>query len=76
MKMKIICPCFFILGIVNSKTVQKTQNIYGNAISDIDKYLTLVGNDMLSEVVNELKIPSESQYLPEPPPHTEVARYA
>ena len=76
MFLKLINLCF-ILNMANGKSTQRTQNIFGNEISDVEKYLTMAESDMMSVISDEsdLSILKESQEFPEPPPHTEVARY-
>ena len=73
---KLINLCF-VLNMVNGKNTQRTQNIFGNEISDVEKYLTKAESDVMSKIsdVSDLSISTESEEFPEPPPHTEVARY-
>lgn len=76
MFLKLINLCF-LLNMVNGRSTQRTQNIFGNEISDVDKYLTMAESDVMSLISDEsdLSILTESEEFPEPPPHTEVARY-
>ncbi|XP_023344801.1 protein CREG1 isoform X2 [Eurytemora carolleeae] len=75
MFLKLINLCF-LLNMVNGKSTQRTQNIFGNEISDVDKYLTMAESDVMSLISDEsdLSILTESEEFPEPPPHTEVSR--